>query len=153
MVGDYLKDELAGYLNEELDWDLDHSVTIQAGDTNLTKGAMASWVEVGEGTEDEGLDGVYEIDGECVVRVHGRDWGESARRDLLEELKDALAATVAADDGLPVDARRIRFVQYVEDESVDLKVFDFREGSGEWEDDDGNWEARIPFTAICCELD
>ena len=150
MVGDYLKEALAGYLNAELGW----SETVQEGDTNAQKGQKAIWIELEEGVEVEGMDGNYEIGGEVVWRVWAQDFPfDSSRRALMEEVKDALAATVAADDGLPVQDRRLKFVQYVEDlVDPDLKVFDFREGSGEWDEDDGKWEGRISFAVVCCEV-
>lgn len=68
----------------------------------------------------------------------------------MEEIDEALRATVAADDGLPDDARRVRFVQYVADEVVGLKVFDFRISAGSWEEVDEHWEGRVEWMATCC---
>ena len=147
MVGDYLKESVADYLNSVAGL----SFTIEAADTNVKKGKEAGWVEVGEGTEEEGLDGVYEIDGEVVLKMWGKDETEEARREMMEAVKDALGATDPADDGLPVQDRRLAFVVYVEAESDDLKVFDIREVSGEWDEDEGKWEGRLPFTVVCCE--
>lgn len=140
-----VSDRLLVALGEFLNGDLGLGLVPRLRDYSGTKGKKTLILDAEEPVEHEGLDGVFEVEGEVCYRFRNRDEAEADQRADLGEIVEALRERAKAwlnDSG---NARGIG--------ADGLTVFDFRNDDGVWEQEDKWLNGKIRFSAVVVGLD
>jgi len=135
-----VSDRLLVALGEFLNDDLALGLVPRLRDWSGTKGAQTLILDAEEPEEHEGLDGVYELEGEVCLRFRNRDFTETEQRDDLAAVNDALRARAIDWINDVTNARGL--------DGDGLKVFDFRTDDGAWEQEDKWLNGKIRFSAV-----
>lgn len=135
-----VSDRLLVALGEFLNDDLALGLVPRLRDWSGTKGAQTLILDAEEPEEHEGLDGVYELEGEVCLRFRNRDFTETEQRDDLAAVNDALRARAADWINDIANARGLN--------GDGLKVFDLRTDDGAWEQEDKWLNGKIRFAAV-----
>ena len=140
-----VSDRLLVALGEFLNQDLSLNLTPRLRDYGGTKAAKTLILDAEDPVEHEALDGVYELDGEVILKFRNRDVADATQRSELSQVNDALRARAIDWINDVTNARGLG--------SDELKVFDLRTTDGGFEQEDKFLLGRVGFSAVIVGLD
>ena len=134
-----VSDRLLVALGEFLNQDLSLGLTPRLRDYSGTKAAKTLILDADDPVEHE-LDGVYEVDGEVILKFRNRDVADATQRSELSQMNDALRARAIAWMNDTTNARGLG--------TDELKIFDLRTTDGAFEQEDKFLLGRVGFSAV-----